>query len=83
MELISKQMVHEGEVFTESLKATIHIPTIRFNTVLETSIWGNYKVTEVDFGTRLRYHRNVYYMLLDIKLLGFGFTILMHRRLNR
>jgi hypothetical protein len=80
MELVSKQINYVGPVLTESVKAVIHIPTLRISKVMETTLLGNYKATDIDFSTFVRYHNNGIYTLLDIRILGFGFTLTTHRR---
>jgi hypothetical protein len=80
MELVSKIIIHEGLHFEESLQGTIHIPTFALNKESGPTIWGMYKVTEIGLETFIKYHRNFWYILFDIRLLGFGITIQCRRR---
>jgi hypothetical protein len=80
MEILSKQINYIGPVLTESVRATMHVPTLRVNNKMETTILGDYRATDVDFSTVIRYHKNKIYTLIDVRILGFGFTITTHRR---
>lgn len=80
MELISKIVINEGEHFEESLQATMHVPTFAINKKSEPTIFGQYKITEIGLETFIKYHRNFWYILFDIRLLGFGLTITCRRR---
>lgn len=80
MELASKTMVHVGEHFEESLQGVLHAPTLAINKKSGETLWGQYKITEFSFDTFAKYHRNFWYILIDVRLFGFGVTIQCRRR---